>query len=75
MCNMSRSAKFYEQLHMRSLTNWIFAAVLTDCGQLPPFFYVVRRVDAFNKIEKRTSAPISCWKFTHHLNSTLSTTF
>ena len=45
---------------MRSLTNWIFAAVLTDCGQLPPFFYVVRRVDAFNKLAKRTSAPISC---------------
>jgi len=57
MCNMSIFAKFYGQLNMRSLRSWIFAAVLADC------------VDAVNKC---TSAPVSCWIFTHHLNSTIT---
>jgi len=39
MCNMSKFAtKFYGQLRMRSLTSWIFAAVLTDRGFPLPFF-------------------------------------
>ena len=65
MCNMSKFAKFYGQLHITSLTSWIFAAVLTDCSRLLPFFpiNVARRVDAFNKIAMHThtsARTISC---------------
>jgi len=62
MSNMSKFAKFYGKLHARSLTSWILAAVLTDRGRPLQFspINVARRVDAFNKIAKRTSAPISC---------------
>ena len=38
MCDVSKFAKFCRQLHIRSLTSWIFARVLTDHGQLLPFF-------------------------------------
>jgi len=54
---------------MRSLTRWIFAAVLTDRSRPHTLFpiNVAHPVDVFTKIAKHTSAPISCWKFTHHL--------
>jgi len=35
---MSKFAKFYGQLYLRSLTSWIFAAVLTNRGRPLPFF-------------------------------------
>jgi len=34
---MSKFAKFYGQLNMRSLRSWMFAAVLTDCVGCCPF--------------------------------------
>ena len=66
---MSKFAKFCGQLHTRSLTSWIFAAVLIDRSWS---LNVAHYVDAFNKITECISASVSCWKFTHHLNSTVT---
>jgi len=62
---MSKFAQVYGQLHMNELD--ICSSSNRSRSAANPFSIIVaRRVDAFNKITKRTSAPISCWKFTHH---------
>ena len=72
---MSNFAEFYAQLHMRPLTSDnsdICSSSNTSRSAATPFpINVAHRVDTFNKIAKRTSTPISCWKFTYHLNSTI----
>jgi len=66
---MSKFVKVYGQLRMNEITvKWdICSSSNRSRSAANPFPSIVaRRVDAFNKITKRTSAPISCWKFTHH---------
>jgi len=73
MCNMSKFPKILSRIAYEISDKLDICSSSSRSRSAPFSINATCRVDAsFNKIAKRTSASISCWKLTHHLNSTIT---